>query len=243
MKRYCPEGYYVYLHIRVSDGLVFYVGKGHKFRAWEFSWKSRKNTHWQRTKEKHGIRVEVYKERMSSDCALTLEKILIAKYISLGHPLTNKTSGGDGFVGVNNDERIEKLVEAMAKPVVSSLGEYFVSVSDATRWLTENGHPSASATAISMCCRNIRSFAYGRAWSFGSIAPDHPIITDAVKFASQIISKAVVRSDGEVFISAHEAARIMRQTTHPKASSSSIRKACLIKPKTAYGYTWEYLDV
>lgn len=128
----------------------------------------------------------------------------------------------------------------MGRPVYSSLGERFDTVSGATRWLSENGYPNASATGISFCARGERSFAYDRAWSFGPEFPDHPETTSAIDFAKKKIARPVVRSDGTWFESAHFAAREMRKTTHSKASSSSIRKACIGVLKTAYGYKWSY---
>lgn len=110
MVRKYPEGFYVYLHRRKSDGLVFYVGKGYKYRAWDIYDCSRPNLYWRRTKNKHGIEVSIYKDGMSNSCALTLEKIIISKYRSLGHPITNMTDGGDGFTGVDDDLRIEKMI-------------------------------------------------------------------------------------------------------------------------------------
>ena len=240
MARKYPEGFYVYLHIRKSDGLVFYVGKGHNRRAWDICDCSRLNKYWQRTKSKHGIEVKIYKDGMSNDCALTLEKIIIAKYRTLGHPLTNMTDGGDGFVGVDDELRIDNMINVMGKPVVSSLGERFDTVSSASRWLSENGYPNASPSGVSSCARGSRNFAYERAWSFGSNTPKHPDVVDAITFAKNTIAKPVIRSDGVVYESAHLAAREMARQTHPKASSSSIRKACIGVLKTAYGYKWKY---
>lgn len=106
-----PSENYVYLHIRISDGLVFHVGKGTKERGWD-AW-SRSNW-WKWVARKHGCRVEIYRDGMHELCALSLEKILIAKYRSLGHPITNMTDGGEGVVGLEMPFR---------KPVCNSRGE------------------------------------------------------------------------------------------------------------------------
>lgn len=52
-----PEGYYVYLHRRATDGSVFYVGKGKGRRGWDL--KREYNKHWIRAAIKHGITVEI----------------------------------------------------------------------------------------------------------------------------------------------------------------------------------------
>lgn len=236
-----PSGFYVYLHRRQSDGLIFYVGKGFGRRAWEWSEKSRGNIHWQRVKNKHGIEVVIVKSAMSNDCSLTLEKITIAKYRSLGHPLTNMTDGGDGFSGVDNQIRIENLVKVMGKPIFSSMGDYFNSISAAALWLSDNGHPNAQASGISAVARGQRKFAYGRSWSYDDMFPEHPKITNCVEYASELISKPVKRSDGVIFKSSYFAAQTMAKESNPKISSSSITKACKGILKTAYGYTWEYV--
>lgn len=242
MEKYCPLGYYVYFHVRLSDGLVFYVGKGHKFRAWELYDVSRPNTYWRNTKNKHGIDVFIYKEGMSEDCAYTLERIMISKYRSLGHPLTNHTDGGDGFHGVDEVKRISMMRGRMAKPVTSSLGESFDAISDGARWLCLNGYENARATAISMCARGLRAFAYDRAWAYGYESPPHPETTDCLTQAKNSILRPVERSDGMRFEGAHAAARYMRPNGFPLISSSSISKACKGVLKTAYGYTWKYVN-
>ena len=240
MSRKYPEGFYVYLHMRESDGLVFYVGKGKGYRAWEFNPKSARNPYWQSMKSKHGVVVEIYKSEMTEPCAFTLEKILISKYKSLGHPLTNLTNGGDGFDGVDESLRLEAFMKATAKRVKTSLGEEFRSTSEAQNWLRKNGYPKATGKAISEVALGRRTFAYGRSWSYEDQFPAHPQITDAIAFAKSMIARPVVRSDGMEFESAHFAARYLANNSHPRASSSSIAKACKGKLKSCYGFTWGF---
>lgn len=242
MARKYPKGYYVYIHRRKTDGKVFYVGKGVRYRAWDTNHDAARNPYWKNMRKKHGLLVEIYKDSMNEVCAFTLEKILIAKYRSLNQPLTNLTNGGDGFDGVDENYRIESLISATARRVKSSLGEEFRSTSEAERWLRDNGYPKATAKAVSMVALGKRSFAYGRSWTYGDDLPDHPKIIDAVEYAKTKTERKVTMSGAISFNSAQDAARYLRSTINPKADSSSIIKACKGKLKTAYGHTWNYAD-
>lgn len=54
-----------------------------------------------------------------------------------------------------------------SKPVLCvERAETFHAIHDAMRWLKENGHPRASATAISSCCRGLQKYAYGYHWQY-----------------------------------------------------------------------------
>ena len=170
-----------------------------------------------------------------------MEKLVIAKYKSLGHPLTNLTDGGDGFDSIDQTVRLEAFLRSTSKKVKTSLGEEFSSTAKAESWLRLNGYPKASAKAISAVALGKRNFAYGRAWSYGEEFPIHPKTTNAIEFAKMQIARPVIRSDGVVFESAHFAARCMIETTHPKACSSSIHKACKGKLKLCYGFSWRYV--
>lgn len=88
--------FYTYVHIRPDDGLVFYVGKGRGNRA--FSHDGR-NPHWHRTQKKHGILVQIVAHWFDEADAFDHERQLIAEFRSTGHPLCNKTDGGDGISG------------------------------------------------------------------------------------------------------------------------------------------------
>lgn len=102
--------YYVYVHRRLDTLEVFYVGKGSTNRAWV---KFRKNYHWKSIVEKHGYSVEIVKDGMHESCSFALERLLIAKYRSMGINLANKTDGGEGTSGyIWSDQDREKHSEA-----------------------------------------------------------------------------------------------------------------------------------
>lgn len=88
--------FYTYLHVRADDGLVFYVGKGQGKRASSYDGR---NAHWHRTEKKHGIIVRIVAHWIDERDAFEHERQLIAEYRAAGHPLCNKTDGGDGISG------------------------------------------------------------------------------------------------------------------------------------------------
>lgn len=107
--------FYVYLHRRKSDNIVFYVGKGSGRRAWYFH---ERNTHWTNTFKKHGCVVEIIKENLSEQDAFELEKQLVAEYA--GKKLCNKTDGGEGVSGYRfTKEQIKRLSESHKGLIIS----------------------------------------------------------------------------------------------------------------------------
>lgn len=108
-----PQNFYVYLHVKESDGTVFYVGKGTKHR-WCISFSRSK--HWKHTASKHGVICEIVAHNLTTEEALILEKKLIASYGRQDQKtgcLVNLTDGGDGVVNyVWTDEHRKKISEA-----------------------------------------------------------------------------------------------------------------------------------
>ena len=70
---YSEQRFYVYLHRRKSDGLVFYVGKGSGDRLK----RTRSYESWKAVVNEHGFTYEKYKDNLSNSEALTLERELI----------------------------------------------------------------------------------------------------------------------------------------------------------------------
>ena len=88
--------FYIYQHRRATDGKVFYVGKGHKGRAWS---KDRRNAYWRNVVTKHGYTVEILEDGLQAWYAYEREIEVIAQRVESGCRLTNLTSGGDGVIG------------------------------------------------------------------------------------------------------------------------------------------------
>lgn len=102
--------HYVYLHRRMTDGAIFYVGKGKGRRAWSANGRNRQ---WQFVQRKHGYKVQIVKRDMSEPCALTFERILIS---ILGRPLlVNSVDGGGGTTGWRHSEETKMRIGAFNK--------------------------------------------------------------------------------------------------------------------------------
>jgi hypothetical protein len=91
--------YYVYLHKRAHDGVVFYVGKGANGRAHSTHNRSK---YWHNTVNRYGYTVEFVCVGIQEWYALELEVEQIALYgrqdLHQG-PLVNFTDGGEGTSG------------------------------------------------------------------------------------------------------------------------------------------------
>lgn len=226
--------YYVYIHNRNDTGEPFYVGKGHRRRAWSHS---RSNLHWKRIVKKHGHSIEVVQDHMSESDAFLLEMWLIAKFKNDGIKLVNLTDGGEGVSGN----------ESCETPVYSSTGDYYKSMADAARDMNRIGYKGASSTTISVACRRGKSL-YNRAWSTNGV-PDAPMHTDRATSSKESLRIGVYRSDGMYFYTMSDAASYIRETTGVKASPSHISNAVSGKRATAYGYSWskhcipDHLDI
>ena len=101
----------VYLHRRLSDGEVFYIGIGNKKRP--YSKKGRSDFWWNYT-NKHEYEVKILFEKLSWEEACIKEKSLILEYgrrdLGLG-TLVNLTDGGDGKCNLAQESR-DKISKA-----------------------------------------------------------------------------------------------------------------------------------
>lgn len=211
-----PPGFYVYLHIRQSDGRVFYVGKGKNGRAWKFLDRS---DFWENVRDKHGVSVEVLKSGLSECCAYTLEKIAIARLGAQGHPLVNLSFGGEGSKG---------HVSPAAKRVHCSNGMSFRSSLEAQEWCRSNGWPYAAATHIRKCCRGELSNSYGHSWGWSPLRQ---------KPKPGNICKPVCCSNGMRFGSSNEASEWLA-ASGINARPADIRRAARGTNATCAGFSW-----
>lgn len=100
--------FYIYEHVRRSDGRVFYVGKGSGSRL---RVTQHRNPHWVAVSRKHGWEARVAFRTDDEDLAFLAEEELIRKRRNDGSPLTNMTDGGEGMSGyVFSEESIRKRV-------------------------------------------------------------------------------------------------------------------------------------
>lgn len=213
--------FYVYMHRRVSDGSVFYIGKGTGWRAWTCSYPSR-SRYWVRVYNKHGRSVEFIREGLDEQCAITIEKLEIAAAISRGESLVNHKSTGTPSSAMG------------AKEIYASTGEKFLSVEDAVHFLRGLGYVRASNGSIASAARGERNYAYGRAWSYKS-TPEHPL---SMKYEKPKIES----SKGEVFNKMKDAVAYLREIGYPKASHSAISGCLSGRMGYAYDRTWSYTN-
>jgi hypothetical protein len=89
--------FYVYIHLRLDTGEIFYVGKGQKKRAWET--RRGRSPHWTRIVELYGRSVHIHSTYGSDEQALAEEVRLIHQLRQGGYPLVNITDGGQGPAG------------------------------------------------------------------------------------------------------------------------------------------------
>lgn len=100
--------FYCYIH-KKADGTPFYVGKGTKIRAYEFS----RRTLWYNNivaKEggKKNIKIEIYKASNEQN-AFDLEKIFI-KGLRMFFTLCNLTDGGEGISGLSRSAETKEKI-------------------------------------------------------------------------------------------------------------------------------------
>ena len=93
------RNFYIYFHINIDKGEVFYVGKGTDKRAWH---KSRRSRFWHNITKKYNYIVVIVEKELLENEAFELEMFYINKIgrrdLGLG-PLVNMTDGGNGSSG------------------------------------------------------------------------------------------------------------------------------------------------
>lgn len=221
--------FYVYVHRKISDGTIFYVGKGRGDRLYK---KSGRSKHWLNTASKHGFYWQLVECDLSESDAFIKERILISK---LGRSrLTNGTDGGEGWSGGEWNENHRAALEI---PLRNCSGETFRSASEAARYLKLNGYSRASQGCISAAARGVKKSAYGRVWW-----EDGGIAKQPYSASRQHRNVPVLRSDGRHFISLYEAVEELRREGFEKASHPHISSCCRGKRKSYCSYGWSYKE-
>lgn len=221
--------YYVYLHLRRTDGKVFYVGKGTRRRAWSMN---RKNPHWRRTVAKHGYDVILIHRDMTESCALSFERALIRAYSS--PELTNLTDGGEGASGYSHTlEGRAKMSAAWQTRVVSDETRLRLSAFQRGRKHSPE-HVLKQAEA-----QKGKTYSEETKAKIGA-AHRGKVISEAHRSA---MSKRVECSNGMVFPSVTSAALWVRSDCgYPKASKTNIIYCLKGVTSVAYGLRWSYVE-
>jgi hypothetical protein len=251
--------FFVYLHRRASNGKVFYVGKGCRYRH-KSLWN--RSQHWQNIVNKHGYTIEIVQTGMQEWWAFELECELILKYSD--HGLCNRTNGGEGASGFTITEETKqkhfeqrwsdkwrnnlsaKAKERFANP------EYRQAHLD--RQLLVMNRPEvkeklrvialkrfSNPEEIEKTRQNtIKYFSNPEARKLASKKALERFNTPD-KRAAHVQAKAVMCIEtGKVFGTCTLAAEWLRSTLGC-GNNSQISKVCRGVMKTAYGYTWRYI--
>jgi len=110
----------VYVHRRLDDMSVFYVGMGTKKRPYK---KYGRNKHWKNVANKYGCFIDVLCSELSESDAKELEVFLISEY-GLSN-LTNYTKGGEGANGHNHTKETKKLLSEIQKGKREGVNNHF----------------------------------------------------------------------------------------------------------------------
>jgi hypothetical protein len=256
-----PRDFYVYLHRKATTGEVFYVGKGTGDRAWQTS-PSRRGTYWSRVAGKHGVIVEIVAGNLQEWYAHELEADLIALYgrkdIGLG-PLINLTDGGEGVSGrVLSEESAARHV-ASVREVVSTPewrrkhAEGVKARTASSRWKERNlvGAKKRKDSAewreklrqAALMRANDENYRMSLSIALKKVAADPEWRRRTAAINRKRRAKPVVCVEtGRVFDAGSDALAWLQESGWPRASSSTLSRACADGKKTAYGYHWRYAD-
>lgn len=219
-----PKDFYVYMHVKCSDGVPFYVGKGKNKR---YSNHFDRNVFWKRTAKKYGVKVIIYRDGLQEWAAFELEQDIIALHgrrnIGTGS-LCNLSDGGEGQSGyIPSHESNKKRSEKLKGRVLSESHKKKIGDKNRRRKLTEDTKKKLSDS---------------RKGRFAG--ENHPLF--GVKKSKESIEKTVASlrkkirciETGEIFKSVTDAAKSVNGTTSP------ISKVCMGNKKSYKSFTWEY---
>ena len=237
-----PE-FYVYIHRRLSDGKIFYIGKGRGKRAW--SVKSR-NPHWHSIVSKHGLSVEILAGNLTEKVAFEFEISAIA---ALGlENLANMTLGGEGHSGLSpSSETRAKISAANSNPSQKLREQRRIAatghkLSEASRKKLSKSktNPSAETRARISAGRKSWAFTEETKEKMRRAISGRTLTEEWRRRIGEAAKKPVSTLSGLSFDSAKSAAEWLRENGYPRADSSSIGKCARGKIQSAYGQIWQY---
>lgn len=205
---------FVYSHHKADTGEVFYIGIGSLYRA---RCTSARSNHWKAIAEKHGRVVNIVGEFERRQDACAAEVWLIGAWRDAGVELANHTSGGEvghEFTRETRRRMSRSLQEACKR-------ESTIQKKAATMATPEYREQMAAALRAARARPEVKAkfLAY--------------LATEAhAEMAARRNARAVVRSDGESFVSVAAAARAVGVTQG--AIQAVLRSECA----TAGGYGW-----
>jgi hypothetical protein len=252
--------FFVYIHKRATDGKIFYVGKGCRYRH-KSKWA--RSQHWHNIVNKYGYTIEIVKNGLSEQEAFELEIKLIAKYNSTG--LCNRTIGGEGASGVIvSDETKAKLKAQRLKPEwranLSKIAKERFIDKDFRLAHKERVKRQMQDPVIKQKISNSLIERFKNPLERKLLSEKTKKFFENPEARNQARQKAIARFDTPEKRAAHAQAKpilcietgmifgtgtlaaewVCSQGRH-KGDHSSIAKVCRgIKPR-AYGYTWRYV--
>lgn len=212
--------FYVYLHRRETDNVVFYVGKGIGRRAYYFS---ERNDHWTKTFKKHGCTVEIFAKGLTEKQAFDIESEQIK--IHRSKKLCNKTDGGEGVSGYRfTKEQIKRLSESHKGKVVSE---------ESRRKISESKKGRVNPPHVRELHR--RRMIGNKIGSLRKITPElRTHLSEANKGANSHIA------DKNIYTFAHKDGRVFKGTRYELKDNygDCVRALFYTKPnKSIYGWS------
>jgi len=229
--------FYVYIHRRLSDGSIFYVGKGTRNR---FTSTASRSPAWHKIVKECGFKAIKCSDLMESVCALSYEKALMTA-IGIDNLCNVVFGGSHGMSGKKFDrEVVRKRSEKCMKHVINSDGSVFTSLKEAAAYLRSIGHHKATEAHISSCCKGARHVAFGFSWSMDTNRV--PSLIDASSKVNEKTRRRVIASNGIIFDSVTVAADWVRSELNIKCGTSDISRCCNGKRKLCGGLEWKYSE-
>jgi len=251
--------FFVYLHRRASNGKVFYVGKGTRYRH-KSKWN--RSQHWHNIVKKHGYTIEIVQHGMQEWWAFELETDLILKYKD--HGLCNRTDGGEGASGATLSEeakqkrRIFTQSESWRKNISNKAKERFANP-EFKKAHAKRQAEIANRTDVKTKLRNaaLKQFANPEVRNRAKLLTQkyfsNPIARQLArqkalarfdtpeKRAAHVQSKAIICLDNNMIFGSTTLAAEWVASWRGKADNSQIAKACRGLVPKAYNLRWRYL--
>jgi len=125
--------FYVYEHIRLDTGIVFYVGKGSGKRAYT---RSGRNIYWKRIVNKvGGFSVRIVANNIDEELSFLVEEERIDQLKRLNYSLCNMSNGGEGPSGYrfSDAQKLKVSIRQKGIPKGPMLEETKIKLSEAKK--------------------------------------------------------------------------------------------------------------
>lgn len=239
--------FYVYVHRRATDGTVFYVGKGRKYRAFD---RCKRNVKWYAVETECGFTVEIIRSEMREFDALKYEAELIAHY---GRDNLCNLSTGGGACGYEvSDEQRQKTSERFKNIVRTP--EWYQKVAAKLRQQTIPPDMRARISAklkgrklSPETCAKMSASRMGRKRTPQEIesckrswTPERKA-ANSVRLVQHWLRPVICVETGQRFESLKAAGEWLATFSSFK-SHLKIGSVCRGERQKAYGYRWRYAD-